>query len=496
MDASEIQKLLREGIAAAKAAQQQPAQGQPGQRPIRRLSSTRNAQKERARQLLLQVTELDDTNIQAWLWLSTVTDDLSEQRLYLSNALLLDPHHKAARVGLAQVDKQMSAAGAKVGLEKSSPPLKTTGPDKQPAPLQQTGAQPGCPFCGQPIGSMDMTCPHCHFPLVMDCPKCNTLMDVEWQHCQNCHFEMGDYRLGPVYFTQLAIAYQKYHRASKAAQALAIVEKMEPDQPDLYRQIGQVQADLGHTGAAIASLERAIALEPEQAGPYLALGKVLQQEGHWHQAEKIYRQAIATIPQSSETYFALGDLFLQRNRLKQAQKYLQKTIAMDPQHGIAWARMGQIHESQKRRSVAIRAYRRAEPLLEPESFDGKQVRERLAILQPKLPVQLGRSWVEFVRQISGPILICMVALLLDSGLRPWWIPWTGWVALGLALLGAPLWVSGYFLPQNPLICSVGGPCGLGKFKRLVVAFLGAFSWLLAMAIILMPIGQSYPESPL
>ncbi len=512
MQNPDIQKLLSDGIAAAKAAQKNlPAQYQPGNKPIRRLSSPKDVQKEQARQLLQQVTELDDTNIQAWLWLSTVMDNFDDKRLCLSNVLLLDPTNKPALAGLAWLEKQVTQApptqaeAAKshpIPEETPQPSLEQPGLDggadaipSEPAPSQPIGNHPGCPFCQQPIGVMDMACPHCEFPLVMDCPKCNTLMDVEWQKCNNCGFEMGDYRLGAVYFTQLAIAYQAHHRAVKASKALAIVEKTEPDQPDLYRQIGEVQAALGQTSAAISSLERAIALEPDQAGPYLALGKVLQQEGHWRQAEKIYRRAMEILPDSSETYFALGDLLLQRNRHRQARKYLQKAIDKDPQHGPAWAQMGQIYESQKKRSAAIRAYHRADLLLDPESFYGQQTHQRLNILQPKLPKQLGESWMEFSRQAAGPLLICILAVLLDSGLRPWWISWTGWLALFLAFMGTPLWISGYSLPQNPLICFLFGSRGLGRTERPIVAFLGAFFWLLAMGLILMPIGQTYPEPP-
>lgn len=492
MQELDIQQLLNKGIAAAKAAQQD----QLPQKRIRKLSSARNPQKEQARRLLQKVTELDDTNVRAWLWLSTVVDDLDEQRLCLSNALMLEPHNKAAQAGLDLLEQKAAAEQANAppatAPVKAKPPPQPAETESPPPPDKQTG----CPFCRKPIGSMDMACPHCNLPLVIDCPQCNTLMDIEWAQCSHCDFELGDFRLGSVYFAQLAEAYQSRGRATKAAEALAVAERLEPDQPDLRRQIGEVQAALGHTSQAVASLEKAIQLEPEQAGPYLTLGKVLQQEGHWRQAEKVYRQAAHAIPTSPEPYFALGALFFQRNQFKQAQKYLQKSLQLDSQHGPAWVRMGQLHEAQKRRAPAIRAYRRAEKLLQPDSMDGKLVRDRLRVLQPKLPSQLGQSWLEFSRQTAGPLLVCLVALLLDSGLRPWWIPWTGWLALFLALPGSILWISGYSLPENPFICAIVGPRGLGKTARPVAAVLGALLWLLAMGIIIMPINQSYPEPPL
>ena len=143
MQESDIQKLLDEGIAAAKAAQ--PSAGPAGQKRLRRLSSAKDPQRERARHLLQKVTELDDTNLRAWLWLSTVTDDLNEQRLCLTNALLLDPNHKAAQAGLELVEKQIAAEEAK----KAPPPPKPRPPaaTPEPPPADDSPARPVTPKC-------------------------------------------------------------------------------------------------------------------------------------------------------------------------------------------------------------------------------------------------------------------------------------------------------------------------------------------------------------
>ena len=112
MDEPDLQILLREGIAAAKAAQQEPeSPDKPPQKRIYRLGAAKVSQRERARQLLLQVIELDETNILAWLWLSTVLDDLEEKKVCLENVLTLDPTHKAARPGPARSISSLTQAG-------------------------------------------------------------------------------------------------------------------------------------------------------------------------------------------------------------------------------------------------------------------------------------------------------------------------------------------------------------------------------------------------
>lgn len=60
--------------------------------------------KERARDLLLQVVELDEGIEDAWLWLSGAVDDPEDQRTALENVLALNPDNQYARHGIAVLD--------------------------------------------------------------------------------------------------------------------------------------------------------------------------------------------------------------------------------------------------------------------------------------------------------------------------------------------------------------------------------------------------------
>jgi tetratricopeptide (TPR) repeat protein len=343
-----INELLQQGIAAAKA-----------------------GQAERARQNLLKVTDLDETNTTAWLWLSTVVPEVDDKLTCFNNVLAIDPDNKQALRGLKMLQQQAVPANAH--------PEKTV-----------------CPFCDQAISSMDSTCPHCQTPLVMECPACTTPMDVEWDTCTECGYEMGDYRYGSVYFTQLAMSYREHRRSGRAMEALRIAEKLDPDQPDLYRQMGEVLTDMSEPAAAISMLEQAVEKEPEQIGPYLALGKVLRQEGRWEQAETVYRKAMEVAPKSSEPYFALGDLLFHQSKNNEARKQLQQATRLDPQHGEAWARLGQVYESQQKYASAGVAYQRAIKYLHPDSLDWPLAKERVQVLSShtgcrNIPV-IGRLW--------------------------------------------------------------------------------------------------------
>ncbi len=60
--------------------------------------------KERARDLLLQVVEADEGIEEAWLWLSGAVDDPEDQRTALENVLALNPENPHARYGIAVLD--------------------------------------------------------------------------------------------------------------------------------------------------------------------------------------------------------------------------------------------------------------------------------------------------------------------------------------------------------------------------------------------------------
>lgn len=60
--------------------------------------------KERGRDLLLQVVEIDETIEDAWLWLSGAVDDPADQRTALENVLALNPNNPYALHGIEVLD--------------------------------------------------------------------------------------------------------------------------------------------------------------------------------------------------------------------------------------------------------------------------------------------------------------------------------------------------------------------------------------------------------
>jgi len=131
---AEIQDLLREGIVAARAGDE-----------------------EEARRLLTRATELDETNAEAWLWLSSVTESLVDKLVYLEQAVELEPDNVEARAALERVRKKQP------GREPVSEdePLHCTWHPERETLLR-------CNRCGRPM------CTECavRHPVGLRCKEC------------------------------------------------------------------------------------------------------------------------------------------------------------------------------------------------------------------------------------------------------------------------------------------------------------------------------------
>jgi tetratricopeptide (TPR) repeat protein len=94
------------------------------------ISAGKSGQRDRARELLMRVVEQDQENVQAWLWLSGVVDDLDDQQICLENVLALDPDNDIARRGLTWVRNQREAQSV---VSTEVVPFSSTGAELEPS---------------------------------------------------------------------------------------------------------------------------------------------------------------------------------------------------------------------------------------------------------------------------------------------------------------------------------------------------------------------------
>ena len=133
----EVEKLLKEGISAA-----------------------RSGDVRRARTRLLQVLEQDRSNVRAWLWLSDVVEKPREKKLCLEQVLRIEPDHVAARYGLAYLRKEArtqkepprEATEPAGSLEAPDRPGSTVAGDVLPTAAQPERSAPDAPQATMDVG--------------------------------------------------------------------------------------------------------------------------------------------------------------------------------------------------------------------------------------------------------------------------------------------------------------------------------------------------------
>lgn len=103
------------------------------------IAAARLGDHRRARSLLVQILERDRKNASAWLWLSTVVEELEHVEICLENVLSLEPGNRLVAERLAWLEKQ---------IQEPAPPSAEFIPKADPAlfddsPLQAAQGAPG-----------------------------------------------------------------------------------------------------------------------------------------------------------------------------------------------------------------------------------------------------------------------------------------------------------------------------------------------------------------
>ncbi|HBY92653.1 MAG TPA: hypothetical protein DEP84_01610 [Chloroflexi bacterium] len=123
------------------------------------IAAARAGDSEQAARLLRRATELDPTNVEAWLWRSSLTDTLADKKAFLAQVLELDPNNLEARKALEKVIEREGALAERAGDEVL---YCTVHPDRE--------TMLRCNRCGRPM------CPDCavRTPVGLRCRECVT----------------------------------------------------------------------------------------------------------------------------------------------------------------------------------------------------------------------------------------------------------------------------------------------------------------------------------
>lgn len=77
---------------------------------------------EMARQYLEDVLALDENNEEAWLWLASISEELTEKQAHFQRVLSINPQNEQAKAGLEWVRKKLGEASQAVSVGRATQP--------------------------------------------------------------------------------------------------------------------------------------------------------------------------------------------------------------------------------------------------------------------------------------------------------------------------------------------------------------------------------------
>jgi tetratricopeptide (TPR) repeat protein len=116
----------------------------------------------------------------------------------------------------------------------------------------------------------------------------------------------------------------------KAEDAYGHVLKLEPDNLDALRGIGDIDYDKQHYDEAIAAYEHYLKKKPDDPEVRTDLGTMYLYTGNADQAVVQYKKAIAAKPGFFQAYYNMGIAYAQMNKPDDAAATLKQAIALAP----------------------------------------------------------------------------------------------------------------------------------------------------------------------
>ena len=149
------------------------------------------------------------------------------------------------------------------------------------------------------------------------------------------------------------------HLYQDADRTLAVLEQLQPGNPQVAYAVAHVKLDLGQLAAAEEKMLVYLKSQPNDASAHYGLGRVYQLELDTEKARAEFQRSVELQPVQTEAYYQLGDIALGQENPTEAIADFAKTLARDPKHGGALAGTGQAYFKEKQFAQAEAFLRQA-----------------------------------------------------------------------------------------------------------------------------------------
>lgn len=142
--------------------------------------------------------------------------------------------------------------------------------------------------------------------------------------------------------------------------------RLDPGDPDAYVHLAIVERDLGESGAALRTLDRALEAMPDLGIAHYVIGTILEAGGEWSRAAESYRAAMRFDPayDRAEALTRLARVLLRESKVAESERVVREALERDPERFEARLVLAMVHLAAGRiveAEAEIRASARANP---------------------------------------------------------------------------------------------------------------------------------------
>ncbi len=174
---------------------------------------------------------------------------------------------------------------------------------------------------------------------------------------------------------------------AKALAEYVAVQTYIADRPDGRMSLGNLYAERGDTGGAIAEYRKAIVLDPTFVAGYVNLADLFRARGTDREAETVLREGLARNPRAPALHHALGLTLARQKRTDQSLKALRKAAELAPEsaryayvYAVALNDAGQPGDALKALDTALKRHPYSRDLLTALAHFSAQAGKRDAAL--------------------------------------------------------------------------------------------------------------------
>jgi len=164
---------------------------------------------------------------------------------------------------------------------------------------------------------------------------------------------------------------------AKALELFEHVVPLNPQQKDLWRDLGLARLALGQFDGAAAAFRKQLAANPTDESAHTLLGIALYDEKKYDEAAAAFKQQIALKPLDPNAYAYLGAVYVDQKRFHAALEQLEKAVVLDPDSAPVQLRLAEAYLGMGNTASALGSFEKASSL-SPSPLISNQIAYDLA----------------------------------------------------------------------------------------------------------------------